>query len=694
MKKSPFFKAVKLILLTIFIGLLTFSLSANPGLSCHLEWGSYWGSDCQGDGSCSGTKYNIQTWAIDLGGCAMGCVRGTGYHYCQREPGGGYGDPGFSYCTGSLDDMKSCSSDGETCTLKWGWTCGSIDGGTFTGKYDASNGRCAQCDTTTHVRLKSVKCDTPDDTTQRCEEGCGAAHECDDKPIGWKIGYDSNHKVVFCNGVCQPEVKPCNDYNGDEGCDSGWKCCRATGNCVSPYCGEPEDLRNTCDYTNPLYYRDKCNSNCGFTKDTSVCWNGGDDACSADPLCHNKRVGDPCDGRFCNAQCACPLCTSDADCTGSTKCCITTGKCVSSDDYCGEPGTYNGDTCCGVNCGYGKDYVTTRDGAGRCDCDGYPTPSNCANGVCQNSLYDEACFSKVTCLGNGKWVGDLRYEPSCSPFYDPCKTLLNLTSAFGRCDNPKYEPAGDVNKDGIINFTDQILVIKNYYINKEWCFDRLKERSIDPCPYNELRVEKPYKLYCYHGASKVCTASGWECTYSTSNCEYETCGEGYYVTDKTCHYGLGCGNAGWEESTCSLMDGCDGDVGKVDGSCAPTGCVFKTFDCDYFSGPSQEGSYEGAYVVYDYYCINGQCVGNRTYDSLITFVSVNDKPACSLVDINGDGKVDIKDLVLVSKYYGAVIGSAKWNEAMSLGLKPDVNSDDKVDIKDLVLVIKNYGKYC
>jgi len=57
-------------------------------------------------------------------------------------------------------------------------------------------------------------------------------------------------------------------------------------------------------------------------------------------------------------------------------------------------------------------------------------------------------------------------------------------------------------------------------------------------------------------------------------------------------------------------------------------------------------------------------------------------------DINDDFKVDIKDLVLVIKYFGSYPGSAKpWNP------NADVNSDNKVDIKDLVLVIKHFGQH-
>ncbi len=54
-----------------------------------------------------------------------------------------------------------------------------------------------------------------------------------------------------------------------------------------------------------------------------------------------------------------------------------------------------------------------------------------------------------------------------------------------------------------------------------------------------------------------------------------------------------------------------------------------------------------------------------------------------LGDINQDGAVDIKDLILVAKDFGKTTG---FNPGC------DLNSDGKVDIKDLIIVAKNFGK--
>jgi ABC-type transport system substrate-binding protein len=56
-------------------------------------------------------------------------------------------------------------------------------------------------------------------------------------------------------------------------------------------------------------------------------------------------------------------------------------------------------------------------------------------------------------------------------------------------------------------------------------------------------------------------------------------------------------------------------------------------------------------------------------------------------DVNGDCKVDGKDIALIIKAYGSYPGHPKWDPNM------DVNCDGKVDGKDIALTIKYYGKY-
>jgi hypothetical protein len=55
-------------------------------------------------------------------------------------------------------------------------------------------------------------------------------------------------------------------------------------------------------------------------------------------------------------------------------------------------------------------------------------------------------------------------------------------------------------------------------------------------------------------------------------------------------------------------------------------------------------------------------------------------------DINGDGNVNLQDLVLLANAYGSSIGTVKWNA------NADINGNLTVDLSDLVILAKNYGR--
>ena len=57
-----------------------------------------------------------------------------------------------------------------------------------------------------------------------------------------------------------------------------------------------------------------------------------------------------------------------------------------------------------------------------------------------------------------------------------------------------------------------------------------------------------------------------------------------------------------------------------------------------------------------------------------------------LGDINGDGKVDLKDLVLLAKAYGSTPGKPNWNPLC------DLNHDGVIDLVDLVTLVTLFGK--
>ncbi|MEM1590331.1 MAG: PKD domain-containing protein, partial [Candidatus Bathyarchaeia archaeon] len=57
-------------------------------------------------------------------------------------------------------------------------------------------------------------------------------------------------------------------------------------------------------------------------------------------------------------------------------------------------------------------------------------------------------------------------------------------------------------------------------------------------------------------------------------------------------------------------------------------------------------------------------------------------------DVDGDGKVDMKDVAAVSRAFGSTYGLPGWNA------DADINGDFKVDLKDVAAVSKRFGSTC
>jgi hypothetical protein len=68
-----------------------------------------------------------------------------------------------------------------------------------------------------------------------------------------------------------------------------------------------------------------------------------------------------------------------------------------------------------------------------------------------------------------------------------------------------------------------------------------------------------------------------------------------------------------------------------------------------------------------------------------TSLSTNMFTVILIGDLNGDGKIDIKDISIVAKAYGSDPSKPNWNPIA------DLNHDDKVDIKDVAIVAKVFG---
>ena len=61
------------------------------------------------------------------------------------------------------------------------------------------------------------------------------------------------------------------------------------------------------------------------------------------------------------------------------------------------------------------------------------------------------------------------------------------------------------------------------------------------------------------------------------------------------------------------------------------------------------------------------------------------KPAYMKGDLNKNGKIDLKDIIILIKKYLGTIDSS--NEDIVIG---DMNSNNKIDLKDIILLIKTY----
>jgi hypothetical protein len=58
----------------------------------------------------------------------------------------------------------------------------------------------------------------------------------------------------------------------------------------------------------------------------------------------------------------------------------------------------------------------------------------------------------------------------------------------------------------------------------------------------------------------------------------------------------------------------------------------------------------------------------------------------SLGDVNGDGRVDLKDLVIVAKAYGSSMGNSNWN------VNADIDGDGTVSYRDVAILQAYFGQ--
>ena len=68
------------------------------------------------------------------------------------------------------------------------------------------------------------------------------------------------------------------------------------------------------------------------------------------------------------------------------------------------------------------------------------------------------------------------------------------------------------------------------------------------------------------------------------------------------------------------------------------------------------------------------------------FISCISSVHAILGDVNSDGKVDMRDVVVVVKAFHSFPADPRWNPSC------DLNLDGQIDMRDIVIVVNNFGK--
>ncbi|UCC95469.1 MAG: hypothetical protein JSW40_01645, partial [Candidatus Omnitrophota bacterium] len=83
---------------------------------------------------------------------------------------------------------------------------------------------------------------------------------------------------------------------------------------------------------------------------------------------------------------------------------------------------------------------------------------------------------------------------------------------------------------------------------------------------------------------------------------------------------------------------------------------------------------------------NDHDVSSPTAESYFSNVRIyEDVPITTPGDVDGDGKVDITDLVIVAQAFGSQPSDSNWDA------RADIDGSNFIDISDLVVVAQNFG---
>ena len=305
-------------------------------------------------------------------------------------------------------------------------------------------------------------------------------------------------------------------------------------------------------------------------------------------------------------------------------------------------------------------------------------------------------YPSVTVLQNGR---DPVLVPAPSPITDFCSSLSTTTTTFGVAqDNPasladergatyRSNPAAD----GTYNFT-------RWAASERDADDDGHENPLDPCPFDpdpdwDPRASDPVHdpdsdglTTCDPNPSVPSQASAQQCpSGNTGRDEDQDCYSNRQDNCPLVPNGLAESNQADADSD-GIGDMCDPNPSSPDGHVHIT-CVMNPVDIGGGGSPTPADphSLEPCAVDTDGDGIldtNDACP-NQPED----FDSFQDGDGCPEPcpggDLNGDGRVDLRDLVLVVRAFGSRPGDRRWNPTA------DLNHNGRVDLGDVFVVLRS-----
>jgi len=123
--------------------------------------------------------------------------------------------------------------------------------------------------------------------------------------------------------------------------------------------------------------------------------------------------------------------------------------------------------------------------------------------------------------------------------------------------------------------------------------------------------------------------------------------------------------------------------------CANTTC-FASENVTLSSGdfPTVNFAWNTTGFAYGNYTLSGYAVPVTNETNIVNNNCIGGSVVVTIIgDVNGDFKVDMKDIALIARAFGSTPGDANWNP------NADINGDGTVNMKDMALCARNFGQH-